>query len=245
VVKERKKPEGAALWYVSYGDLVTNMLCFFVMLFSFSTLDTPKKRLDTVPRDDRYWAVFSINREKGAHQVVVQGGKSILITPKASTYEVPQIVRKVHRVLQKVSMRDVIKVTSFDQMVKIQIPANVLFESGSAVLRPGHEDILMALMPIVSEMQNDIRIDGHTDDQPTTSVAFPSNWELSTARACAVVRFYTERMGQNPDRFSAQGYAENRPQVENTSEANRERNRRIEMNVLVTKRKRPAQFTWD
>lgn len=244
---KKKKPEeiSAPLWFVSYADLVTNMLCFFVMLFAFSTLDSPKKRQESESRDEKFWAVFSINAAQGANQWLTKGGKGILLTPTTRKSEMPHIVKQVKNKLSKVSMADRILVLSNDQMVKIQIPANVLFESGQAEMKKGADEVLTALVPVIGTIDNYVRVDGHTDDLPTRTTVFPSNWELSTARACSVVRFFVDKMGLDPERFSAQGYADNRPKVDNTSPENRETNRRVEIIVLTAKKKTVRDFNWE
>ncbi len=244
---KKKAPEeiSAPLWFVSYADLVTNMLCFFVMLFAFSSLDSPKKRLESESRDEKYWAAFSINSAQGAYQWLTKGGKGILLTPATRKSDMPHIVKQVRNKLSKVSMADRLLVKSNDQMVKIQIPANVLFESGQATMRKGAEEVLTALVPVIGTIDNYVRIDGHTDDLPTRTASFPSNWELSTARACSVVRFFVNEMGLDPERFSAQGYAENQPKVPNTSVENRETNRRVEIIILTAKKKTVKSFNWE
>jgi chemotaxis protein MotB len=244
----KKKPADeitAPLWFVSYADLVTNMLCFFVMLFAFSTLDSPKKRQESESRDEKFWAVFSINSAQGAHQWLTQGGKGILLTPSTRKSEMPHIVKEVKNKLSKVSMADRLLVLSNDQMVKIQIPANVLFESGKAEMRKGADEVLTALVPVIGTIDNYVRVDGHTDDLPTRAATFPSNWELSSARACSVVRFFIDKMGLDPERFSAQGFADNRPKVSNTSAENREVNRRVEIIILTEKKKVIKDFSWE
>ena len=242
--KERKSPS-AALWYVSYGDLVTNMLCFFVMLFAFSSLDSPKKRQESQSMDQRFFAVFSINQAQGAHQWLTQGDKGILMTPASQRNEAVRIVKTVKNKLSKVTMSDRIQVLRDDQIVKIQIPTNVLFESGSANMKKGAEQVLIALVPILGTIDNYIRIDGHTDDlPPNPKSSFPSNWELSAARACTVVRYFVNEMSMDPERFSAQGYADNRPKVQNTSDAAREINRRVEIIILNQKKKSTKDEMW-
>lgn len=244
---KRKKAEevSAPLWMVSFADLMTNMLCFFVMLFAFSSLDSPKKRQESESQDERYWAVFSINAAQGAHQWLTQGGKGILLTPSAKKSDMPVIVKQVKSKLSKVSMADRLLVLSNDQMVKIQIPANVLFESGQAEMKKGADEVLTALVPVIGTIDNYVRIDGHTDDLPTRAVTFPSNWELSAARACSVVRFFTDKMGLDAERFSAQGFSDNRPKVENISAENRETNRRVEIIILNEKKKVIKDYSWE
>lgn len=243
---KRKVDEiSAPLWCLSYGDMVTNMLCFFVMLFAFSSLDSPKKRQESESLDEKYYAVFSINSAQGANQWLTQGGKGILLTPSQRKSEVPYIVKSVKNKLARVPMSDRILVISDDQMVKIQIPANVLFESGRAEMKKGAEEILTALVPVVGTIENYVRVDGHTDDVPAKNTAYPSNWELSTARACSVVRFFVEEMNLDPQRFSAQGYADNRPKFLNSTEEARESNRRVEIIILNSKKKTVKDFSWE
>jgi chemotaxis protein MotB len=246
-VAKRKNAEeiSAPLWFVSYADLVTNMLCFFVMLFAFSTLDSPKKRQESQSRDEKFWAAFSINSAQGAYQWLNDGGKGILLTPTSRKSDMPKIVRKVKNVLQKVSLADRILVLSNDQMVKIHIPSGVLFQSGSAEMREGAEEILTALVPIIASMNKYVRIDGHTDDLPARNTSYPSNWELSTARACTVVRFFTEEMRLDPERFSAQGFADQRPRFPNDSPENREANRRVEIVILAQEKEVKQEFRWE
>ena len=245
-MKKRESQEiSAPLWFVSYADLVTNMLCFFVMLFAFSSLDSPKKRQESESRDEKFHAVFSINSAQGSSQWLTHGGKGILLTPASRKSEIPHLVKKVKNQLRKAPAADRMLVMAADQMVKIEIPSNVLFESGSAEMRRGAEDVLISLVPVLSTIENYIRVDGHTDDQPTRSSTYPSNWELSTARACSVVRFFTDKMQQDPERFSAQGYGEFRPKVPNSSAENREINRRVEIIVLSSKKKVVRDFSWE
>ncbi|EKD82671.1 MAG: hypothetical protein ACD_39C01157G0003 [uncultured bacterium] len=243
--KREYKEIGAPLWFVSYGDLMTNMLCFFVMLFAFSSLDSAKKRQESESRDEMFHTAFSINSAQGSSQWLTAGGKGILLTPASRKSEIPHLVKKVKNQLRKAPSADRMLVMASDQMVKIEIPSNVLFESGSAEMRKGAEDVLISLAPVLGTIDNYIRVDGHTDDQPTRSGTFPSNWELSSARACSVVRFFVDKMQQDPERFSAQGYGEFRPKVPNISTENREINRRVEIIVLSTKKKVIRDFNWE
>lgn len=243
--KKESEEISAPLWFVSYADLVTNMLCFFVMLFAFSSLDSPKKRQESQSRDERYWAAFSINSAQGAYQWLNNGGKGILLTPASRKSEMPKIVNKVKKSLQKVSLADRILVLSNDQMVKIHIPSGVLFESGSAKMKKGSEEVLTALVPIIGSVNNFVRVDGHTDDLPARNTIFPSNWELSTARACTVVRFFTETMQLDPGRFSAQGFSDQRPKFPNDSLENREANRRVEIVIMASQKKVKREFKWE
>lgn len=243
--KEAEEPT-AALWYVSFSDLVTNMLCFFIMLFAFSSMDTPSDTVAPETREQQYTMVFSISSDPASDSWLTESGKGLLsssLLRKKS--DIPHVVKTIKNKLTRVSVADRLKVTGNDQMIKIQIPANVMFESGTTNLVAGSEEVLMALVPVIAPLENYIRVDGHTDDTPTVNSAFPSNWELSASRACRIVRFFVDECGLDPERFSAQGFAENRPKVRDTTNEARDTNRRVELIILNQKLKKDARFTWD
>lgn len=244
---KRKSSEATApLWFVSYSDLVTNMLCFFIMLYAFSSLDSPQYRFKEQVLDERDLLTFSINKDTGAHQWLNDGGPGMVLAPATRKHDMPKIARNVRDKLRKATMADRLTIRQNDQMVKIQIPSSILFESGSARMKKESEEIFMALLPVISTVNNFIRIDGHTDDIPIGAGGeYPTNWELSAARACSVVRFYTEQMNQNPNRFSAQGYGEFRPIVPNITAKDRETNRRVEVTILSNKLKERQELKWE
>ncbi len=125
-----------------------------------------------------------------------------------------------------------IEVTYNERGIMISIfPDQILFDSGSARLKPGFKAILNELAPSLARLPNNIEVDGHTDIVPISTAAFPSNWELSAARAGAVIR-YLEGVGLPAARLSAAGYAETRPIDSNATREGRARNRRVELIVL-------------
>jgi chemotaxis protein MotB len=125
-----------------------------------------------------------------------------------------------------------IEVTYNERGIVISIfPDQILFDSGSARLKPGFMAILNELAPQLARLPNSIEVDGHTDNIPISTAAFPSNWELSAARAGAVIRYLATR-GLKPERLSAAGYAETRPIDTNDTREGRARNRRVELIVL-------------
>ena len=249
MAKQKKTEAGAPLWFVSYADLVTNMLCFFVMMFAFMSIDSSLQIGDSI-RDEQHWTrTLGMQSSTGAHQWLGEGGAGILMAPARRQHDIPRIVERVRDQLRTVPMSEQMSIQQDDQMVKIQIPSELLFYSGSARLREESKEILLGLLPVIESVDNFIRIDGHTDNIPITSpdATYPTNWELSTARACSVVRFYVEDLKQMPTRFSAQGFGEFRPIVPNTSEENREINRRVEIAILTGQatRQRESESRWE
>ena len=108
----------------------------------------------------------------------------------------------------------------------------VLFDPGRADLQPAGRAVLDAVGPTLAPLPNGIAVDGHTDDVPISTAPFPSNWELSTARATTVLRYLLDRHGLAASRASASGYADQRPLVPNDTASNRQVNRRVEVVVL-------------
>ena len=202
-------------WLLTYGDMMTLLLTFFVLLFSMSTIDPVKLEM------------FSNSMGKAL-------GKK-----KTKTYSLSEIYKQVVRVVEQENLKDVIEVETSPRGVAIKIPSEITFESGSAVLDPRIYPILDKLEPLIRKSVFPIAVEGHTDNVPITSNTYPSNWELSSARACEVVKYYIRR-GVDPKRFQAIGYAYTRPRAPgktieeaNSTEAKRAQNRRVEIVFLT------------
>jgi chemotaxis protein MotB len=106
------------------------------------------------------------------------------------------------------------------------------FDSGSDGIKPEGRTLLDTLATSLMTLDNQIRVEGHTDDVPIHTGRFPSNWELSTARATSVVSYLVLKFGLSPERLSAAGYAEFRPTASNDTEEGRARNRRVDILVM-------------
>jgi outer membrane protein OmpA-like peptidoglycan-associated protein len=122
------------------------------------------------------------------------------------------------------------------------IADNLLFERGKADLHANSAPVLNHVAQILKSTPNRVTIEGHTCDLPIHTAQFPSNWELSTGRAGALLRYFTEEQGLSGIRFMAAGYADTRPLVSNTSEANRARNRRVDIVILKTDAQREVDM---
>jgi len=149
-------------------------------------------------------------------------------------------MQQVKAVLAKVAGDDRFKgritVTEVQDGVTIAIEDSLLFESGRAEVREEALPLLGALaesLGTTGQPIRDIRVEGHTDNVPIRTARFPSNWELSSGRAVAVVRLLTERFGLQPQRVSASGFAEFRPVADNLTPESRAANRRVEVAVIM------------
>jgi chemotaxis protein MotB len=120
-----------------------------------------------------------------------------------------------------------------DDSVKVSVQGPMFFELGEAVLRPQVQDFLDRLAGVIDQTPYAIQVIGHTDDHPVDTEVFPSNWELSTARAARVARYLIDSADIDPRRFTVMGRGEHDPAVANTSDANRALNRRVE--IIITR----------
>jgi len=214
----------APFWMVTYGDMVTLLLTFFILLLSFSSLDEVKfkeaadslnNQLNILPKKVSLLEYF-MNRKLGQEE---------------SDY-IKETVKRLEEIAKSLGMEDDIHVEMTETGLLIQLGDKVMFD-------PGKADIKSAGFPILNEVANSIKdkarevlVSGHTDDVPIHTPQFPSNWELSAERALSVVRYLINLADVPPQILGATGYSEYRPLVPNDSSQNRQRNRRVEF--LVT-----------
>ena len=120
--------------------------------------------------------------------------------------------------------------------IVLTLPDTVLFRSGESALRPEARPFIQAISEVLIELDRHVRVEGHTDNVPITTVQFPSNWELSATRAVTVVRALSEQYGVQANHLTAVGHADSRPLTDNLTPENRAKNRRVE---IVVQERRP------
>ena len=235
-------------WLVSYADFVTLLLAFFVTMYALTRLDSEKL----------YLAQNSINRalsapvflggfpmDSGLDKNAAPGlsgdlvGATLVHTPPSSQLE--EVTKTVRGVLKDKIEKEEVRLLHTDKGLVLRLPEFLFFDSGQAILRPEAMGLLNKLASILKLIPNQILIEGHTDNRPIHTPQFPSNWELSTSRAAALVRYLVEDQHLDPARCAAAGYGEYRPVADNHEEMGRQANRRVEMIVKpVEKSIKPA-----
>ena len=191
-------------WIYSYGDLVTLLLVFFILLFSFCKTDIEK-----------FKSVAESFKPVPAGSPFFLEGKDSVLEGVAEQVETSEISEEVF-------------VTIDPRGVVVSFKDTVLFESGSTVLTDPARNTLGKFVVYLFGLPNDVVVEGHTDNQPIRSNVFPSNWELSSARAGAVARFF-EKEGVKGQRIKVIGYGEFRPRFRNDTATKRTLNRRIDV----------------
>lgn len=214
---------GAPAWLTTFSDLMSLLLCFFVLIVSMSSVD---------PQE--------FNKASGA----LKGSLGILsedpstmelihvIMPKISDVDLGEISTAIARLqdfVETQKQQESIKAVITSQGVAIRILTPLLFNRGLAELKPQGMPYLAKIFDITKGWDNTIRVAGHTDDLPIDNSMFDSNWELSYTRARNVIKFGINYSDLQPEKFSAVGYGEYRPAFPNDFEENRSKNRRIEI----------------
>jgi chemotaxis protein MotB len=151
-----------------------------------------------------------------------------------STENLDELAEQVTDELQPFLGQRLIEISRVGDTLEVAMKSQMLFESGSARLSPQALPALEGVGRVLAQAPNGIRVEGHTDNRPINTLQFPSNWELSAARAASVVHFLM-RVGIAPGRMAAIGYGEHRPAGDNASDEGRQRNRRVTLVILGTK----------
>jgi len=246
---KHEEHENHERWLVSYADFITLLFAFFVVMYAISQVNEGKYRV----LSDSLVNAFKI--ESRANQPVPTGLESGRAPSQTSQNLIKQTIplrraqgaAELKRKQQEVKMKSIakdllqvlaplvrggqVKVTQSSRGIAVQINASVLFATGQAVLEGESVRALQAVAQVLAGVENSVQVEGYTDDAPISTAAYPSNWELSSARASSVVRLFVET-GVVPERLVAMGYGENRPVDSNDTAEGRAKNRRVTIMIL-------------
>lgn len=222
-----------ASWMNTYADMMTLLLCFFVLLFSMSVVEIEK-----------FQAVMS--SLQGALGIL-EGSSTPVITPSDDIFdpqelqaqllaqeiaEMRMLAEMFEEELLGAGLTDKVSVELEERGVIFRFADTVLFDIGQDELRPESREVLLKVGELISKVDNPVRVEGHTDNWAINTSRFPSNWELSTGRATQVIRFLIEEANLNPKQLQAAGYGEYHPIDTNDSNEGRQRNRRVDVIIL-------------
>jgi len=246
-------------WAIPYGDLITLLLAFFVVMYAMSSVNEGKYRVlsdslvaafNGAPKTLEPIQVGEKQLGPGADaalnlvrqpMIETQPRRSIApigmaqmsmpTDPAAQRDELAGVANEVEQSMSDLIDRELVTVRRHGKWVEVEIKTDILFPSGVATLSPAAEQVLQQLAETLKPFPNAIRVEGHTDNRPISTSAFPSNWELSAARAASVVHLFT-RAGMDPARLAVIGLGENRPAQSNATPEGRNANRRVLLVIL-------------
>ncbi|NMA55647.1 MAG: OmpA family protein [Firmicutes bacterium] len=221
----------ASGWMVTYADLVTNMLCLFVLLFAFSQIDAARFE-EVIISVQGAFGVLDGGSALTPEALPGGAGDEITLRWQAEQRRLEEIMGKVKHYIETNELDGKIQAWLDERGLMIRFLDTILFDLGKADLKPEARVILDNVAEILLTVSNRIRVEGHTDNLPINTYRFPSNWELSTTRATTVVRYFLEQYEFQPTQFSAAGYGEWHPVLPNDSAENRAQNRRVDIVIL-------------
>lgn len=234
--------ENLERWMVSYADFVTLLFAFFVVMYAISSVNEGKyKELSAAVisafRDGSITPTVLQQTGQAANSMVaIEDPKTIAEHVKSNTEierqeRIARLNRALLAALDPLVKTGQVKVTQDKFSIAVEINDSALFESGQATPSTASVGWLGRLGGVLKGHPNRIRVEGYTDDRPIRTSVYPSNWELSAARAGSVVRLFVENGVASP-RLVAIGRAENRPVASNDSAEGRARNRRVTISIL-------------
>lgn len=251
--QKHEEHENLERWLVSYADFITLLFAFFVVMYSVSQVNEGKYRVLSDSLINAFKNVPTATTPIAPAMKIDASTKGQSDTPQALALKQTIFVRKndpalearqkqqaekmkgvakdILKVMEPLVKEGQVRVSQSVHGIAIEINASLLFASGQAKLEEGSIKALKAVGRVLAQIPNDIQVEGFTDTTPINTVAYPSNWELSTARASSVVRLFVES-GVPPERLVAVGYGEFHPVDTNSTPEGRARNRRVTVMIL-------------
>ncbi len=230
---ENDNEGGGDEWLLTYGDLMTQLVCFFVLIVAFSSLNIEK-----------------FQEVLASIQIALGGGSaSGVLTELPSAVDIPlhsselkvdegkfmELKGKIDEYIEKQKLNEYLETHITHEGLQItlkQQEPSVFFDTAEARIKEEAYPILNQIGKFLKDITNEIRVEGHTDIRPINTPQFPSNWELSVARATNVLKYLNEKCGISADRLSAAGYGPYKPIAPNDSESGMSKNRRVEVIIL-------------
>lgn len=251
MARKRKPEEHENLerWLVSYADFITLLFAFFVVMYAISQVNEGKYRVlsDSLLQAFQSTAAPTprVTAESAAQAALSKQPSSIVppvrkndaqsaqqsVQFKKETEKMKGIAKDIMKVMERLVKSGQVKVTQSARGIAIEINASVLFASAQAALEGESLKVLKAVAEVLTEVENSIQVEGYSDNAPINSPMYPSNWELSSARASSVARLF-EETGIAPHRVVVLGYGENKPVDSNQTPEGRARNRRVTVMIL-------------
>lgn len=234
--KQEECEAGAPAWMATFADMSTLLLCFFILLFSFSTIDVQKFKA-LIQSFQGSAGILESGTALEIDEYITEAMEDELTTAERQEMEDFIMLQGVlEEYLESYDLDSDVLVTQETAGLLLRFKDNVLFDSGKAELKPRSKEILEDISVFLQSpefVEKSIRVEGHTDNvKIVRNILYPTNWELSTGRASNVVRYFIEEIGMTPQRFSIGGYGEYHPIAPNDTDENKSKNRRVDIVIL-------------
>lgn len=258
--KQQEASAGAPAWMATFGDLMNLLLCFFVLLFSLSSVDATKYEELVTSFSNRFSVLSGGEKAIGEGQLISSGASQLnnldkyisdmgkaaekndsedpdpLSELKEQQQKLTQeMYEEISQSISKNNLEDYVELSSNSPYVKLSLNGAILFDSGKAEIKKGAIPILNKIGDILKIYNNNqIEIEGHTDNVPINNYQYKNNLRLSTDRACFVLEYFILEKGLDPKTLTSSGRAEYDPIVSNSTADGRAKNRRVEIKIYNT-----------
>lgn len=226
-------------WVISYADFVTMLLALFMVMFAVNGMDS--SHVKNVNKSIEKVFQTQTTNENVKNSEILEAGSSILENDGKTVLEGQEGILESDKIMQEfndtIKLNDTVKVLKEPRGVVIRLNDTMLFDPGSAIIKKEALSTLESISEKLREFDNPILIEGHTDSTPIKNEKFPSNWELSTARATNIISYLIKSQHFPPSRLSAVGYGEYLPITDNSTPKNRAKNRRVDIIILSSENK--------
>jgi len=248
--KEPEKHVNHERWLVSYADFITLLFAVFVVLyamgqsdkakveavmqsiqqsFGMATTGAPAPKLNVIPSK----SISAIPSLKPDVSIAPPGRlRTGQAKVRAEEKDFRQIKASIEAYLVKQGAQNKVTLEITRRGLIVSLKEAGFFDSGKATIKPEAYELINTISEVMTQYNNPLRVEGHTDNVPISTSQFPSNWELSTARATNGLKYLLKNFDVDPDKISATGYAEFRPLADNTTSEGRARNRRVDLVML-------------
>lgn len=247
--RKRRDHENHERWLISYADFITLLFAFFVVMYGISSVNEGKFKVFSSSLSDAFnttvassGSIAHLTQEDIFLRSLADRRNAKLAEMQRKRDEfIKKVTSDLHRVMGGLIKNGQVSVAQTSRGIELEINASVLFETGEAVIQQASVATLSEVAKILAADDHIIEVNGHTDDIPISTAKYPSNWELSSARASSVVRLFIEH-GVQSRRMTAVGMADNQPIAINTTPEGRAKNRRITIAVLAPQAERTGQM---
>lgn len=235
--KKVEKKQISQEWLTTYSDMVTLLLTFFVLLYSFSVIDNNRFKkiaysLQNALLGGGKQTMFEYNEKTGEVPII---GEDIAAENNNSLTPEELMYNRVVEFVNDNSLEGLVTIKESTRGVIIEFKDKILFDTGKVEIKDEGVPVLRKIAELIDTLPNHIVIEGHTDNVPIHTAQFPSNWELSAARSLRVLWYLTENRGISPQRCSAAAYGEYSPIAGNDTPEGRAQNRRVNILILSPK----------
>ncbi|RMH79950.1 MAG: flagellar motor protein MotB [Acidobacteria bacterium] len=234
MARKKKCPEEVSeKWAIPYADFLTLLLCLFIALFAMAQAGK-QAALEYAQAFAKAFGMRLVPFQEALPKQILPEPVLKRAEPTEKGRRIQKQIQELIEMLKKLGLEGDFKVSYESIGIRLILQEKLVFEPGSADIKPQMIAILDKVFEMLKYIPNPVEVEGHTDNIPISTERFPSNWELSSARASTIVRYFIAK-GLNSERLKASGYADTRPLVTNITPEGRAQNRRVEIVILNIK----------